>query len=69
MSQEYADFIARKLQTERGQGLPYTYPMPQLFDFQQHLVEWALDNACSAIFADCGLGKTPIQLALSLIHI
>lgn len=34
-----------------------------LFDFQQHLVEWAIRKGRSAIFADCGLGKTPMQLA------
>ncbi len=33
-----------------------------LFDFQQSLVDWSLRKGRSAIFADCGLGKTPIQL-------
>jgi hypothetical protein len=37
--------------------------MPEfLFDFQVHLVEWALRRGRAAIFADCGLGKTPMQL-------
>jgi hypothetical protein len=30
-----------------------------LFDFQRHLVEWAVRKGRAAIFADCGLGKTP----------
>jgi hypothetical protein len=34
-----------------------------LFDFQRHLVEWSLEKGRGAIFADCGLGKTPMQLA------
>ena len=39
-------------------------PLPGfLFDFQAHLVAWALRKGRSAIFADCGLGKTPMQLA------
>lgn len=33
-----------------------------LFGFQRDLVEWALRMGRSAIFADCGLGKTPMQL-------
>ena len=33
-----------------------------LFDFQQILVEWAIRKGRGAIFADCGLGKTPMQL-------
>jgi DNA modification methylase len=33
-----------------------------LFGFQKDLVKWALKNGRSAIFADCGLGKTPMQL-------
>jgi hypothetical protein len=34
-----------------------------LFDFQSALVEWALRKGRAAIFADCGLGKTLMQLA------
>ena len=33
-----------------------------LFDFQVALVEWAIQKGRAAIFADCGLGKTPMQL-------
>lgn len=33
-----------------------------MFDFQRELVSWALERGRSAIFADCGLGKTPMQL-------
>lgn len=33
-----------------------------LFGFQSSLVDWALRKGKSAIFADCGLGKTPMQL-------
>lgn len=34
----------------------------QLFPFQQDIVRWALAKGKAAIFADCGLGKTPMQL-------
>jgi hypothetical protein len=33
-----------------------------LFDFQRILVDWAIRKGRAAIFADCGLGKTPMQL-------
>jgi len=34
----------------------------QLFDFQKEIVTWALEKGRGALFADCGLGKTPMQL-------
>ena len=33
-----------------------------LYEFQQDIVRWALAKGKSAIFADCGLGKTAMQL-------
>jgi hypothetical protein len=33
-----------------------------LFPFQRSLVDWAVRKGRAAIFADCGLGKTPMQL-------
>jgi hypothetical protein len=37
--------------------------MPEfLFPFQRELVSWAIRRGRAAIFADCGLGKTPMQL-------
>jgi hypothetical protein len=33
-----------------------------LFDFQRDIVSWALRRGRAAVFADCGLGKTPMQL-------
>ena len=35
---------------------------PMLFDWQKVIVRWALARGRAAIFADCGLGKTPMQL-------
>lgn len=34
-----------------------------LFDFQQAITKWSLRRGKSAIFADCGLGKTAMQVA------
>ena len=33
-----------------------------LFEFQKDIVRWTLNRGKAAIFADCGLGKTPMQL-------
>ena len=35
---------------------------PMLFDWQKVLVRWAIGRGRAALFADCGLGKTPMQL-------
>lgn len=35
---------------------------PKLFDWQTAIVRWALIKGKAAIFADCGLGKTAMQL-------
>ena len=35
---------------------------PMLFDWQKDVVRWALFKGKSALFEDCGLGKTPQQL-------
>jgi SNF2 family DNA or RNA helicase len=34
----------------------------KLFDWQKDIVKWALKKGRSALFEDCGLGKTPQQL-------
>jgi len=59
----YAEFIARKQRVWTGVAVPHARIMPDLFPFQQALVRWALRKGRAAIFADCGLGKTPMQLA------
>ncbi len=33
-----------------------------LFQYQKDIVAWALTKGRAAIFADCGLGKTPMEL-------
>jgi len=60
---DYNQFLERKTQFGGDSGF-YPVWMPDfLFDFQQALVERSLLKGRSAIFADCGLGKSPIQLA------
>jgi len=58
----YAEFIERKSQLGGNSGFKPLWLPDFLFDFQKSLVEWAIEKGRSAIFADCGLGKTPMQL-------
>lgn len=62
MNQTYQEFIAKKSQLGESSGFEPNFLPDFLFDFQKHLVEWAVRKGRAAIFADCGLGKTPIQL-------
>jgi len=58
----YKEFIQQKSPGNLNAGFD-TIVMPDfLFDFQRYLVEWAVRKGRAAIFADCGLGKTPMQL-------
>jgi superfamily II DNA or RNA helicase len=60
---DYADFLARKAITDPPTGLSAVPALnPALFDFQRDIVAWALRRGRAAIFADCGMGKTPMQL-------
>jgi hypothetical protein len=58
----YTEFIEAKSQLDSGAGFEPVWMPDFLFDFQAHLVEWAIRQGRAAIFADCGLGKTPMQL-------
>lgn len=59
----YGDFLAAKAIVDCPTGLPEIQPLTTaLFDFQRDIVAWALRRGRAAIFADCGLGKTPMQL-------
>lgn len=59
----YAEFLERRAQLDGDHGFAPVWMPDFLFPFQVELVEWALRKGRGAIFADCGLGKTPMQLA------
>lgn len=61
-SNNYSEFIERKSQLGGMFGFEPTFLPDFLFDFQRDLVTWAMRKGRAAIFADCGLGKTPMQL-------
>ena len=59
---DYAEFLASKAQLDGGCGFAPSFVHPDAYDFQSHLVEWAVRQGRAAIFADCGLGKTLMQM-------
>lgn len=59
---DYQQFLERKSQLGTGSGFEPVWMPDFLFDFQRSLVEWALHQGRAALFCDCGLGKTPMQL-------
>jgi superfamily II DNA or RNA helicase len=60
---DYETFLESKQQLQSNHGFEPVWMPDWLFDFQKHLVEWACLKGRGAIFAGCGLGKTPTQLA------
>lgn len=59
----YAEFLELKGQRGSDKGFAPLWTPDFLFDFQASLLEWAVRKGRAAVFADCGLGKTPLQLA------
>lgn len=62
---EYRDFINSKSQFADGDGFKALFMPDCLMDFQESIVEWSIRKGRSAVFADCGLGKTLMQLVWS----
>lgn len=60
---DYAEFLDGKRLADPATGLREIPALnPMLFEFQRDIVAWALKRGRAAIFADCGLGKTAMQL-------
>ena len=59
---DYAAFLRAKTQMGADSGFEPAFMPGFLFDFQAAIVEWAVRKGRAAIFADCGLGKTPMGL-------
>jgi DNA modification methylase len=60
----YSEFLTRKLKPPdlKGKAVGIEDIHPLLYPFQRSLVKWALGKGRCALFADCGLGKTLMQL-------
>ena len=61
---DYEKFLQSKMKRHIDSGFKITESElnPMLFDFQKFIVIKCLERGRAAIFADCGLGKTPMQL-------
>ena len=59
---EYRAFVERKTHLAGEFGFKPTYHNDNCYDFQSILIEWAITQGRAATFADCGLGKTLMQL-------
>jgi DNA modification methylase len=58
----YDLFISGKRKISKDSGFePLQFIVP-LFDWQKHVVSWAVRKGRAALFEDCGLGKTAQQL-------
>lgn len=58
----YKEFLTGKAQMQGDNGFRPKYIPDFLFDFQKSLTEWGVQKGRAAFFADCGIGKTPMQL-------
>lgn len=61
----YNDFLKNKRFVLESSGfeIDKSELNPMLYNFQKDIVRWALKKGKACIFADCGLGKTPMQLS------
>ena len=59
---EYKDFLKSKQKAKEHKGFTALPMNDKLFSFQQFIVERNLSKGKHAVFADCGLGKTVMEL-------
>lgn len=58
----YNEFIVKKSQAGQNLGFDPVFMPDCMFDFQKHLAEWSIRKGRSMNGADCGMGKTVVQL-------
>lgn len=59
----YDTFLAKKTVSDPMTGLAEVPPLnPMLYPHQRDMVSWALRRGRAALFADCGIGKGPMQM-------
>ena len=59
---DYKKYIEQKSNADKNHGFDPLFLPDYLFDFQRDLVEWSIRKGRAAIFADCGLGKSVMEL-------
>lgn len=59
---DYNKFLKTKQTVHETRGLEPQEPNNMLFPFQRDIVKWALRRGRACIFADCGMGKSFMQI-------
>lgn len=59
---DYQEYLKTKSESKQFGGIGAYSRHPELKPFQSDIIKWALGKGRAAIFADCGLGKTFMQL-------
>ena len=59
---DFDSFIQEKAQLEGDFGFEPEFIPDSLFPFQKDLMRWAINKGRGGIFADCGLGKTLMEI-------
>jgi len=62
-NKEYDTFLKNKRQLAGDFGFDPVFMPEKAFPFQRDLIEWSVRKGRAALFADCGMGKTLMQLA------
>lgn len=65
MTTDYEDFLRRKAQIGTMDGFEPLFIPDKAFDFQKSLLDWQVRKGRGATFADCGLGKSLLELAFA----
>lgn len=58
----YQEFLKGKEVQFKYEGIDPKTINKKLYDFQQAIVSWSIKKGRCAVFADCGMGKTLMQL-------
>ena len=61
----YYEFLELKKHNSIDYGIDNCFIPDGAFDFQAHIIQYAVKKGRSAIFLDTGLGKTLIELAIA----
>jgi hypothetical protein len=61
----YEEFLAKKKHLSGNYGFDPVFMPDFLFDYQKHIVNYAMKKGRFAVYADTGLGKTAIQLTIA----
>jgi len=62
---KYEQFIASRAKHCENDGFEPIWMPDYLFDFQRYMVDWLTRLGRGLVAADCGLGKTPMQLVFA----